>query len=77
MKVLLINPRGRLVEINDRELNVSNLLQQGFTYPPSGLEGGKVYNPVFDRGKDIEPVIPDNRVEIASISGDTLRVVKV
>lgn len=66
-----------MVEIDDRERDIKSLLQQGFTYPPTGAEGSKVYNPVFDKGKDVEPIIPDTRAEMSGVSGDVLRVVKV
>ena len=77
MKIRLINPRGRVVEIDEKEGSLKTLLQNGFSYAPEGVEAGKAYNPVFDRGQNIEPPVKDTRVEQAAISGDLLRVIKL
>ena len=76
MKIKLINPRGRAVEVDDREIDVSNLLTNGFSYPPETTEKDKPYNPVYDRGK-YEPPAKDLRKEKPGISGDVLKVVEV
>ena len=47
----LINPRGRVIEIDEREADLKKLFNQGFQPAPAGAEVGKQYNPVFDRGK--------------------------
>jgi hypothetical protein len=47
----LINPRGRVIVVDDKESNIERLLRAGFMRAPDGAEGKKVYNPVFDRGE--------------------------
>lgn len=52
MMIRLINPRGRVVEIDDREQDVRRLLLNGFVRAPSGVEQDKDYNPVYDKKGD-------------------------
>ena len=49
MMIRLINPRGRVVEIDDQEQDIRRLLLNGFVKAPSGVEEEKNYNPVFDK----------------------------
>lgn len=76
MKIKLINPRGRVVEIDDTEQDIRPLLQNGFSYPPKTEEKDKPYNPVYDRGK-YEPPVKDTRSEKPSVSGDELKVIRI
>jgi hypothetical protein len=80
MLIRLINPRGRVVVLDESESRVNKLLQQGFALAPDGVEAGKTYNPVFDRGqkgaKEQREMGTDNRVGISSqVLGDKLGVV--
>jgi hypothetical protein len=77
MIVRLINPRGRVVEIDDHERDIKQLIQNGFSLAPNGEEAGKIYNPVFDLGQGIKPITKDTREEKAGVSGDVLRVIKI
>ena len=77
--IKLINPRGRVVEIDDRSEDVKKLLSQGFSPAPSDAEVGKTYNPVFDRGeegaKEQRQLNVDRRASISSqIVGTVLKV---
>jgi hypothetical protein len=77
--IKLINPRGRVVEIDDRSVDVKQLLSQGFAPAPTDAEVGKIYNPVFDRGvkgaKEQKELSIDRRATISSqIVGSVLRV---
>lgn len=76
MKILLINPRGRVVEVDDKEVNLQELIYNGFSLAPDGVEAGKAYNPVYDRGEYTPPPI-DTRAEKPAVSGDILKVVRV
>jgi len=69
-----------VVALNDKEVNVNLLLQQGFALAPSGVEVGKTYNPVFDRGqvgaKEQRDLGRDTRTSITSqVLQDKLGVV--
>jgi hypothetical protein len=75
----LINPRGRVVEIDEREVDIKKLYAQGFAPAPAGVEVGKQYNPVFDRGekgaKEQRDMAIDTRTTIVSrANGDVLGV---
>jgi hypothetical protein len=80
MLIKLINPRGRVIELDDKESNLKKLLQQGFVIAPDGVEAGKKYNPVFDRGQegaDEQKMLgTDKRTSVSSqVLGNTLGVV--
>ena len=77
MMVKLINPRGRQLVVDDKEEDISQLLRQGFTLAPEGVEAQKKYNPVFDKGKLHQNYVVDNRPTKAGISGDVLKVIRV
>ena len=77
--IKLINPRGRVVEVDNREVDLKKLYAQGFAPAPDGVEVGKQYNPVFDRGekgaKEQRELGLDTRASISSRSnGDVLGV---
>lgn len=77
--IKLINPRGRVIEINEREADVKKLYNQGFAPAPAGAEVGKQYNPVFDRGekgaREQRDLANTSQVSISSqATGDVLRV---
>ena len=77
MIVRLLNPRGRVVEINSDEENVDNLLRRGFVHAPSGAEASKKYNPVYDAGDDNLLKQPDTRPIVSQTVGDILNVREV
>jgi hypothetical protein len=77
--IKLINPRGRVIEIDERETDIKKLYNQGFAPAPTGAEVGKQYNPVFDRGqkgaKEQQELSKQKQVSISSqATGDLLRV---
>ena len=77
MIVRLINPRGRVVDINDEEENIDNLIRRGFTLAPSGAEANKSYNPVYDGGDDNLLKQADTRPIVSQSIGDVLKVTEV
>lgn len=77
--IKLINPRGRVVEVDGREVELKKLYNQGFVPAPTGAELGKVYNPVFDRGvagaKEQKEMGKETQVSVkARATSDTLEV---
>ena len=79
-QIKLINPRGRVLVVDNDENTVKKLLKQGFYVAPSGVEAGKSYNPVFDKGKKVADELKKEAVETrATISsqvlGDVLGVI--
>jgi len=70
----LINPRGRIVEVQDGE--VVDLLKQGFLHVPPDQEEQN-YSQVYDKGPDYETphVKPANETKrVFPPKGDTLNV---
>lgn len=66
----LFNPRGRLVTVEDKE--VPDLLRRGFMYPDQ-KENRIVYNPVYDKGEQFKPELPqDLQSLVAENAGDVL-----
>lgn len=74
----LLNPRGRIIEVEEKD--VSALLKRGFSYPPED-QGTSDYNPVFDKGTDAprEPAPPQEAEKIEDIKrlGGTLNAEKI
>lgn len=70
----LINPRGRVVDVQDWE--VPALLKQGFLHVPADQEGSE-YNQVYDKGPDhIPPYVEDTKAlkRVLPPTGNTLKV---
>jgi len=71
MKVRLINPRGRVIEVDKKE--AENLLAKGFLKAP---EGASQYNPIFDKGPNTLPQNIELK-EIKKQESDILKVIKI
>ena len=76
MSTTLINPRGRIIKVEEQE--VPKLLKRGFVYPPMDYTGG-VYNPIYDKGEDVvrdNPLVVkgDHKNQPAKTQGDILGV---
>lgn len=74
MKVRLINQRGRVIEIDKNEKEVSQLLKQGFMFAPNNIKTN--YNQVYDRGAVSHEPAPV-KAEASPNLGDFLAVIKV
>jgi len=71
MQVKLINPRGRVVIVDERE--VERLLMKGFLRAPEGISQ---YNPIFDKGLNTSPQYTELE-ELKKQESDTLKVIRI
>ena len=67
----LINPRGRIVDVSDRE--VKGLLRRGFLLAP---KQSHEYNPIFDKGA-FRMDAPEELRDVKRIESDILTVARV